>query len=172
MNQIFLCRGIVVPRGKPLINPLSIRNYPRGRNPQGRFFYPSLPDEESIEGARKRAERRAVERCMKPGLEPYILILQINAGTFEIIKGRLAIYYLAGNEEPLRDFEQLIREAEDVKKNPLTELTLNGKGLTEDDMRKLNLVVGSRDTEGNFVYKSYDEQRMQREGARVRGKEN
>lgn len=167
MDSVFIHRGIVIPKGTTPSNPLAIKNQnePTDTEIKGRFILPSLPDQDSIDKARKRAAawtERYTNR--NPNLEPLVLSFEITRESFELLKGRVAIIYINGYEEPIQTFDTLLREAKEAEKvDP--GITLNTNGLSENDIKLLGLIIGEKKSGGEFVYKPYDEYMKNKEGS-------
>lgn len=164
MDVIVIHRGIVIPRGKTPENPLAVKNPPSSQGIKGGFFLPSSPSQDSIDTARKRALKWTERYTINdPSLEPLVINFKLTRAIFDELKGRFAIFYLNLHEEPIQTFDWLVRETPEAETSDPS-LTFNGEGLTLDELRKLELVIGRRNSEGDFVYKPYDEYIAQKEG--------
>lgn len=171
MDQVFIHRGIVVPKGTRPDQPLTVKNSQDMKNDptiKGSFIMPSLSTQESIQKARQSAARWTNRyTSLNPDLEPLVLSLKVSRETFSLLKDRLAIYYLGGTEGPIQTFDHLLREAQETETQGDPGITLNGEGLSPEDMRQLELSIGSKNSNGDFVFMPYDEYII-REGGSIR----
>ncbi len=166
-TTIIFSRGFAIPDAEfaNLVNPLAVSNLYRkgGRTQIGNekgvsFSIQVARDETEGKRAKKSAKNNAehyakVRMANKEGYLPTVALFNLTEQTFPILRGKLGIprKLTVGSSEvvqiaPLNTFDE-------IKEHDDGEIIVQAESLTPEELRKLNIEIGTADfgREGNRV---------------------
>lgn len=155
--RIFFYRGIAVPRGQQIVNPLEIRNPGPEANSHGVFFFATQFEEDWRE-----AEEWAIARSKESlGLEPTVIRFPWGPTAGRALRGR--IYGFCWDKDT-RSFEW--RTLSRLDRYSGREVVVDGRGLGDSDIGRLGIEIGRRNGE-SWIYEAFVPQLSQPEGQMI-----